>query len=55
VFTWPGLGYYFTQAALVLDITVVEGLTIIITLMVLVANVFLDLLYGIVDPRVRVS
>jgi ABC-type dipeptide/oligopeptide/nickel transport system permease component len=55
VFTWPGLGYYFTQAAFFLDITVLEGLTVIITLMVLAANVFLDLIYGVVDPRVRVS
>jgi ABC-type dipeptide/oligopeptide/nickel transport system permease component len=55
VFTWPGLGYYFTQAALALDITVVEGLTVVITVMVLIANVMLDLLYGVVDPRVRVT
>lgn len=55
VFTWPGLGYAFYQAAFQLDITVVEGLTVIITLMVLFANILLDLLYGIVDPRVRVT
>ncbi len=55
VFSWPGLGYYFTQAALSLDITVVEGLTVVITVMVLAANVLLDLLYGVVDPRVRVT
>ena len=55
VFTWPGLGYAFYNAAFSLDITVVEGLTVIITVMVLIANVLLDLVYGLVDPRVRVS
>ncbi|HVP23030.1 MAG TPA: ABC transporter permease [Conexivisphaerales archaeon] len=55
VFSWPGLGYAFTNAALALDIPVIEALTIVITLMVLVANLLLDLIYGIVDPRVRVS
>lgn len=54
-FSWPGLGYYFTQAALSLDVATVEGITVIITLMVLVANIIVDLVYGFVDPRVRVS
>jgi len=54
-FTWPGLGYAFTQAALSLDITTVEGITIVITIMVLFANLIVDLVYGMVDPRVRVS
>jgi ABC-type dipeptide/oligopeptide/nickel transport system permease component len=54
-FTWPGLGYAFTQAALALDIPTVEGITVIITIMVLAANLIVDLVYGIIDPRVRVS
>ncbi len=54
VFTWPGLGYYFTQAALNLDIITVEAITIIITVMVLLANLVLDLTYGLIDPRVRI-
>jgi len=55
VFSWPGLGYAFTQAALTLDIPLVQGITIVITLMVLVANLITDFVYAIVDPRVTVQ
>jgi ABC-type dipeptide/oligopeptide/nickel transport system permease component len=54
-FSWPGLGLAFTRAALVLDIPLVQGITIVITLMVLVANLILDLTYAILDPRVRID
>ena len=54
-FSWPGLGYEFVQAALNLDLPVVQAITMIITIMVLVANVGLDLVYAIMDPRVRIS
>jgi ABC-type dipeptide/oligopeptide/nickel transport system permease component len=54
-FSWPGLGLAFTRAALVLDIPLVQGITIVITLMVLVANLVLDLTYALLDPRVRVD
>jgi len=54
-FSWPGLGLAFTRAALVLDIPLVQGITIVITLMVLVANLILDLTYALLDPRVRVD
>jgi ABC-type dipeptide/oligopeptide/nickel transport system permease component len=54
-FTWPGLGYAFTQAALSLDIPLVEGITIVITLMVLVANLITDLVYAVLDPRVAIT
>lgn len=52
--TWPGLGYYFVQAAQSLDIITVEGITVIITVLVLLANLILDFLYGYLDPRVRI-
>jgi len=54
-FSWPGLGLAFTRAALVLDIPLVQGITIVITLMVLVANLILDLTYAMLDPRVRID
>jgi ABC-type dipeptide/oligopeptide/nickel transport system permease component len=54
-FSWPGLGLAFTRAALVLDIPLVQGITIVITLMVLVANLILDLTYALLDPRVRID
>lgn len=54
-FSWPGLGYAFTQAALTLDIPLVQGITIVITLMVLVAILITDLTYALLDPRVTIG
>jgi ABC-type dipeptide/oligopeptide/nickel transport system permease component len=54
-FSWPGLGYAFTQAALALDIPLVQGITIVITIMVLIANLITDLVYAVVDPRVTIQ
>jgi len=54
-FSWPGLGYAFTQAALTLDIPLVEGITIVITVMVLIANLVTDLAYALLDPRVTID
>jgi peptide/nickel transport system permease protein len=54
-FSWPGLGYAFTQAALTLDIPLVEGITIVITIMVLIANLITDLVYAVIDPRVTIT
>ncbi len=54
-FTWPGLGYAFAQAALVLDIPLVQGITVVITIMVLIANLIMDLSYAVLDPRIRID
>jgi ABC-type dipeptide/oligopeptide/nickel transport system permease component len=54
-FSWPGLGFAFVVAATGLDLPVVQALTMIITIMVLIANVGTDLAYAYLDPRVRVS
>jgi ABC-type dipeptide/oligopeptide/nickel transport system permease component len=54
-FSWPGLGYQFVKAATRLDLPTVLGITMIITLMVLVANVVTDLAYAYLDPRVRIT
>ena len=54
-FSWPGLGYQFVQAAGVLDLPVIQGITMIITIMALVANLITDLSYGTLDPRVRLE
>ena len=54
-FSWPGLGYAFTVAALTLDIPLALGITVVITVMVLIANLITDLTYAVVDPRVTVD
>jgi ABC-type dipeptide/oligopeptide/nickel transport system permease component len=52
-FSWPGLGYEFVQVANNLDLPVIQAITMIITLMVLIANIGTDLVYAYLDPRVR--
>ena len=52
-FSWPGLGYAFVAAANILDLPVILAITMIITIMVLGANIITDLAYAYLDPRVR--
>jgi len=53
VFGWPGIGQLAYQAALSRDFPLIQGVVIIIALIVIVVTVFSDILYGLVDPRVR--
>lgn len=53
VFTWPGLGYLYVNSVTQLDFPVIMGINMIITLIILGVNLITDLLYGIIDPRIR--
>ena len=53
VFNWPGLGRLAVQAVFSLDIPVVAGTVLFSAALVLAANLIVDLLYGVIDPRVR--
>ncbi|QXX75423.1 Oligopeptide transport system permease protein OppB [Methylovirgula sp. HY1] len=53
VFGIPGIGRYFVFAALGRDYTLVLGTVIVVAALVIVFNVFVDVLYGWIDPRVR--
>ena len=53
VFSWPGLGRQYVASTLGLDFPVVMGITMIITMMTLVANLITDIIYVYIDPRVR--
>jgi len=54
-FSWPGLGYAFVNAATILDLPTVQGITMMITVLVLIANLGTDLFYAFLDPRVRLT
>jgi len=54
-FSWPGLGYQFVQAAFSLDIPLIAGITVIVTLMLMFANLLTDLAYVLIDPRIRLT
>jgi peptide/nickel transport system permease protein len=53
VFGWPGIGRLAVQAAQTRDYPLVMGLTLMAAVMVVVINLLVDLLYAVVDPRVR--
>lgn len=53
IFDWPGLGYYAVEATLVLDYQPLMGVTLVYGLSCGIVNIAVDILYGIVDPRVR--
>jgi oligopeptide transport system permease protein len=53
VFQLPGIGRYFVQGALNRDYTLVMGVTIVSAALIILANLLVDVLYGLLDPRVR--
>jgi oligopeptide transport system permease protein len=53
VFGIPGIGRYFVTAALGRDYTLVLGTVIVVAALVIAFNLIVDLLYGVIDPRVR--
>ena len=55
VFAIPGLGRYFVQAIQQLDYTVIMGTTVFYGAFLVFMVILVDLLYGLIDPRVRVD
>ena len=53
VFAWPGLGRMMFDAIYARDYPVLMGMLIMVSVMVVVANLLTDLAYGYLDPRVR--
>lgn len=55
VFAIPGLGRYFVQAVQQLDYTVIMGTTVFFGAFLVLMVIIVDLLYGLIDPRVRLG
>ena len=53
IFAIPGVGRYFVDAALNRDYTLVMGTVVVIAVFTIVFNLIVDILYAVVDPRVR--
>ena len=53
VFGIPGLGQFFVRGALNRDYTLVLGVVIFYAVLIVVLNLIVDLLYGLIDPRIR--
>lgn len=55
IFNLPGLGKFFVISALQRDYTVVMGMVIFYAALILILNLLADLLYAVLDPRVRLA
>lgn len=55
IFDWKGLGYITIKAVQSLDFPVVMGMTIFIAMVFVIINIFVDVLYAAIDPRVRLN
>jgi peptide/nickel transport system permease protein len=55
IFSWKGIGYEVFEALTKNDLPVVMGATIIFATIFVVTNIFVDIAYGVLDPRVRVK
>ncbi len=55
LFTYRGIGYQLWQAISQRDYPIMQGIFIVVTAAVVFANLIADLLYGWLDPRIRVA
>ena len=55
IFGWPGLGQYAYRSATALDLPSILGVSLFVALVYTLVNLTVDLLYGLIDPRIRLS
>jgi peptide/nickel transport system permease protein len=55
VFNWPGMGRLFVDMAFAREYSVIMAITMVTAVVVIVGNLIADILYAVVDPRVRLT
>jgi peptide/nickel transport system permease protein len=55
VFQWPGMGLLFISAIQFVDVPVMSSYLVLVALFFVVINLVVDLLYYVVDPRLRID
>ena len=55
VFAWPGIGSYAVEALIASDFAPVQGFVLTMAVLYVLLNLGIDMLYGVIDPRVRVE
>lgn len=53
IFSWPGIGQYAYLSAVNLDFPAICGVSLLIAVIYVVINLLIDILYGVIDPRIR--
>jgi peptide/nickel transport system permease protein len=55
VFAWPGLGFTASQAIFQQDLILLQAIVFVIAVLVTVINIAIDILYKVLDPRIRLA
>ena len=55
IFSWPGIGQYAYQAAVNVDVPAIAGVSLFVAVVYITVNFIVDVLYGLIDPRIRVT
>ncbi|MCK4471856.1 MAG: ABC transporter permease, partial [Anaerolineae bacterium] len=55
IFSYPGMGSFLADAALSLDVMSVLGITLFSSIILVLGNLLVDVLYGFIDPRIRLQ
>jgi peptide/nickel transport system permease protein len=55
IFSWPGIGQYAFQAAVNVDVPAIAGVSLFVAVVYITVNFVVDILYGLIDPRIRVT
>ncbi len=55
VFAWPGIGSYAVEALIASDFAPVQGFVLTMAILYVALNLIIDVLYGLIDPRVRLE
>ncbi len=53
VFSWPGIGSFLLQSIKARDFNAIQGTVVVIAILIATVNLIVDLIYALVDPRVR--
>jgi peptide/nickel transport system permease protein len=55
IFAWPGIGQYAYHSSTSLDLPAIMGVSLFVALVYIVVNFIVDILYSVIDPRIRVT
>ncbi|MEB2287372.1 MAG: ABC transporter permease [Anaerolineae bacterium] len=53
IYSWPGVGKWLFDSIIARDYPIVQSMTLVIALIFIAVNLFVDLLYALIDPRIR--
>ncbi|MCB0905413.1 MAG: ABC transporter permease, partial [Actinobacteria bacterium] len=53
IFSWPGLGRLYLEGIEGRDYNLIMAMTLILAVVIMIANLLTDIVYGLIDPRIR--